>query len=236
MRNTKLITAGLVMLAFAGAVLARDRSAHAAAGGTIEGRVVDRSGTPIPAHVIVTPAQGGLSVHAESGRDGRFRVTGLVDDTYRLDVELRGFDLTRVNHVRVRSETATSVQAVMQLSSLCECLVSGLRTKVALAGQVVDSLGRPLPHARLSLDHPHSWTESTYADAEGRFLAYTPAEGAFEIKATDSGFDTATHPLTDATEGAIQLTLRPIGLRGVPPTERFVHGCGCPDLLDVEKR
>lgn len=217
--------------------LAAHESGRAAgtANGSIEGLVSDLAGRPVAARLTVTPGQGGPSVHGACRADGTFLLAALPEGTYRLDVEVQGFDLTRLNHVEVRADLTTAVRATVQVSALCECVVSGLRSGVSVQGEVRDDRGRPLPHARLRLAHP-GWVESTYADAEGRFVAHKPTRGAFRITATDSGFGTATAPLSRHTDAPIVITLRPIGLGGVPTTERFIHGCGCPDLVDVEGR
>jgi carboxypeptidase family protein len=168
-----LLTAALVVVPAAREIGVPVRVGFAAAG-SIEGQVRGLDGHPIPgALVTITPEGGGSSVYATGGGDGEYHVETLPDDTYRIDVEVPGFDLTRHHHVHVRSNEPARVNTSLMMSSICECISSGIATTASISGKVVDELGHPLPHARLTAAF-QSWTETAYADHAGRFVSARP--------------------------------------------------------------
>ena len=59
------------------------------------------------------PQSGGLVRHTTSGSDGLYRLDGLPDGTYRVDFDLRGFELVRRNHVRVSRDTEANIDAAL---------------------------------------------------------------------------------------------------------------------------
>jgi carboxypeptidase family protein len=211
------------------------RVGFAAAGG-IEGQVRGLDGQPIPrALVTITPEGGGSSVYATSGGDGAYHVETLREETYRIDVEVPGFDLTRHHHVHVRSDEPARVNTSLMMSSICECISSGIATTASISGEVVDEFGRPLPHARLTAAF-QSWIETAYADHAGRFVVGTPAEGALQLTASDSGFEVVTAAISAGTVAALKLKLRYRDARGLPATERLDRGCRCGNLFRHEGR
>jgi hypothetical protein len=72
------------------------------------------------------PERGGPARYATTDREGAYRLEELADDAYRVDFQLRGFDRTRLNHVRLRPDAETDVDATLSVSSICECLRAGL--------------------------------------------------------------------------------------------------------------
>jgi hypothetical protein len=182
------------------------------------------------------PERHGPVRHATTDREGTYRLEELADDTYRVVFQLRGFDRTRVSHVRPRPDTDADVDATLSVSRLCECLTTGLATTPRpLAGQVVDEANRPLPYVRVELVSPMR-RETAYTDIDGRFLVRAPLEGAWPITASDSGFASATQQISNVTAGPIVLRLRFLGTQGPPRSERFELGCLCPEYFTHGER
>jgi hypothetical protein len=202
-----------------------------AASGSIGGHVRDQGGRPLPGvSVIAIPRRGGTASSTFTDREGAYGLE-LPDDTYRVDFRIPGFDLARQNHVLVRPDAQTLVDATLQASVICECLSGGLPTvPQRLEGRVVDEAGRPLPHARVDVV-TSTRSETTYTDSEGRFLVRAPVEGAWPISASDSGFASARRQVSKATVGPVVLRLRFDGTERPPDQERFSLGCLCPEYL-----
>ena len=196
---------------------------------SIAGVPRDVIGQTLPGVTVTTiPESGGLVKRTTSGRDGAYRFEALPDGTYRVDFELLGFDLIRRNHVRVRPDTVATVDAVLPVSAICECVTvvppSPLRQR---AGRVVDESDRPLPHAHLEVVSSIG-REVAYADDEGRFLVRAPINEMWPLTASDTGFRAVTQQLSGAVAEPIELRLAHAGTTGVPNEERLARGCRCP--------
>ncbi len=90
-----LLVLSLMLIAPSAAVVAQSAS--------IAGVLRDRNGGVIPGVSVTTiPQSGGLLRHTASGSDGSYRFDGLPDGTYRVDFDLRGFELVRRNHTRTQ--------------------------------------------------------------------------------------------------------------------------------------
>ena len=96
----------LILFAPSGVVFAQSAS--------IAGVVRDGNGGVIPGvNVTTIPQSGGLVRHTTSGSDGSYRFDGLPDGTYRVDFDLRGFELVRRNHVRVSRDAEANIDVAL---------------------------------------------------------------------------------------------------------------------------
>jgi len=204
--------------------------------GVIGGHVRDATSKPMSGvAVTTTPVRGGLARHVTTDREGAYRVEGLPDDSYRVDFELRGFDLTRRN-VGVRAGLAAQVDAVLAVSAICECIASGLSTELPpVVGRVVDDSGRPVPYARLDLVNPRR-RETAYANSEGRFLVRPPVTGTWPLTGSASGFGSVTEQISRTTTSPIVLRLRFVESQRLPDTEQYRVGCLCSEFFQQEAR
>ena len=168
---------------------------------TIAGVVSDGRGQVFPgATVTTTPESGGLSRHTRTDSAGTYRFEGLPDGTYRVDFELRGFELVRRNHVRVRRDTEAKVDAALPVRAICECItVEPPSPWAQRAGQVIDKDGHPLPHARVELID----RQAAYTDSEGRFLIRVPVNELWPLTATDTGFRAVTQEVSGADAASV---------------------------------
>jgi hypothetical protein len=209
----------------------------AAAAGSIGGHVRDTAGQPLPGvSVTMIPERGGSAMNTTTDREGAYRLDAVADDTYRLDFQLRGFDLIRQNHVHVRPDTHIELDASTSPASICECISSGLAgPSKPLAGLVVDEDNRPLPHARVDIVSPKR-RETTYTDRDGRFFVHPPVDGTWPLTASDSGFAVSTQRISKRTAGPVVLRLRYVGAQSVPNIERFEFGCLCPEAFTQSER
>jgi hypothetical protein len=205
---------------------------------SISGRVSDAAGLPLPGvYITILPASGGTTKHATTASTGAYRRDALEQDTYRVDFDVAGFDLIRRNNVRVRHDTTAEVDAVLPVSSICECVelvpASPLRER---AGQVVDESGAPLPYARLEVVSS-TRRDVAYADRAGRFLVRLPVDGTWPLTASDSGFGPATLQVSGTTADSIVFRLKHDSKAATPDIERLSRGCRCPgDLFTHQGR
>ena len=217
-RGTLIVS--LTLIALNGVVFAQSAS--------ISGVVSGGRDQGIPG-VIVTaiPQSGGLARHTTSGSDGAYRFEGLPEGTYRVDFELRGFDVIRRNLVRVRRDSEVKIDAALPVRAICECItVEPPSPWAQRVGQVIDKAGHPLPHARIEL----VGRQAAYTDSEGRFLIRVPVNEPWPLKATDTGFREITQQVSGADAASVVLNLEYVGPTGVPDYERF-GGCECPGYL-----
>ena len=209
----------------------------------VAGRVVDTVGQPLPGvSVMMLPASGGQQMRTTTGADGTYRFDKVPDGDYRVDFELIRFDVIRRNFVYVRNGRSTFADATLRIRPICECVVvTGLPPVVTKSGRVLDAEGRPLPRARLEMvaplplerglpvGSPNTWSEVTYADAEGRFTFYAPVDTTWKLTVSDSGF----RPVTQQVSGSvpdplvIRLTFTAPSPINLPEYERLNQGCGC---------
>jgi hypothetical protein len=198
---------------------------------SIMGQVTDASGQPLPGVSVTTiPEAGGLARRATSARDGTYRYDMLPSGTYRVDFDLFGFDVTRRNHVRVGDNRSTNVDAVLDASTICECVDVGSPDLRQRAGQVLDQAGQPLPYARLEIASS-TRREVAYADTHGRFIVRAPVGDAWSLTASDTGFRAVSEQVSGAIATSMLFKLAHAGTVGVPNRERFGRGCRCPGDL-----
>ena len=214
--------------AFVSVVLVLWGGVAAAQSAAITGVVSDGRGSAF-AGVTVTalPQSGGPLGQTTSGRNGAYRLYGLPEGTYRIDFELRGFDVIRRNHVHVRRDAEARVDAVLPVRAICECLTREPPSPwTQRPGQVIDKSGYPLPHARVEL----TGRQAMYTDGEGRFFVRLPVNESWTLTAADTGFRAATQQFSGADSASIVLTLEYVGTAGVPEDERR-GGCECNGYL-----
>ena len=192
---------------------------------SVAGIVRDGNGTPLPGATVTTiPQSGGTIRHTTSGSDGSYRFDVLPDGVYRIDFDLRGFELVRRNHVRVSRETEANIDAQLSVRAICECLTRALPIPwVQRSGQVTSKTGHPLPHARIEV----IGREALSADGEGRFLVRVPVNETLSLTATDTGFRPVTQQFSGVDVSSVVLGLEYMGITGVPDVQRF-GGCECP--------
>ena len=183
------------------------------------GRVEDSRGNDAAnVTVMALPERGGLATRTATGRDGVYRFEELPAGTYRVDFEPGFFEVVRRNHVRVRPDEATTVDAALTVGAICECIYLGLSAAPQpLAGLVVDESGAPLPHARLEV-FTTGGRYVNYTDREGRFLIRVPADGSWQLAVSDSGFATVNQQLSPASTEPVVVKLPFVGTQNVPTT------------------
>jgi len=240
-----LLLATLVIVGTCAALIDLDTVVSAQSG--VAGRVIDTAGKPLPGvNVMMLPESGGVVRSMTTGTDGQYRFEMVPDGTYRVDFELVGFDLVRRNHVRVLNGASPAGDATLRISSLCECVSMGSLPPVRQrSGRVVDTEGRPLPHARLEIvvslppfvpgpSQPRvtrNWRESAYADAQGLFTVRLPVDGAWGVSASDTGFPSRVQLFYGSDVTPVVLTLSFAGTDGLQEYERLDRGCRCPGNL-----
>lgn len=104
-------------------ILCGSLSAFAQGSGSIKGRVLDESGSAIPAAVVtVTDLTSGAGVRTQSGPDGQFEIHNLRPDKYLVTVEKSGFTaFTR--QVSLVTEQVVTVEAKLPIATLSQSVV-----------------------------------------------------------------------------------------------------------------
>ena len=114
-------------------------------GGTLTGNVVDQAGAAVPgAAVTVTSGRTNRSRTTVTNREGRYVVTGLLSDTYRVSVELTGFRPLRREGVTLATGEIIRLDLRLELGSLTEAVrvtvdAPLLRSETSGLGQVIDN-------------------------------------------------------------------------------------------------
>ena len=70
--------------------------------------------------VTTVPQNGGLAHTVTTDRGGVYRLEALPDDTYRVDFELRGFDIVRRNHVTVVAGAPARADVLLHVRPVCD--------------------------------------------------------------------------------------------------------------------
>ena len=151
-------------------------------------------------------ADGTLGVPHQGGPDqkGRFFFTARSPGTYRLVIEAPGL-ARQVRRVTVLTD------GDQRLGTL------RLARERAVAGQVVDGAGRPLPGVTITavsglvpagraLEPPHV----AHSDVQGRFSLSGLAPGRYRLRAAAEGFAAAVKREVEAPTLDVRLTLRPL--------------------------
>lgn len=204
--------------------------------GSLGIRVTNPSGTLLPgASVTAVLEAGGPVQHAATGADGTYRFGRLPDGLYRIDIDLRGFDLIRRRHVRIEPDTPLTIDVTTKNSEICECITTpGLPRLVPRAGVVVDTDGWPLPHARIEIVAP-TRREVTRADSDGRFVIRAPVDSAWPLTASDDGLRPVTRRVSASDAEPIVFRLAHVDTSELPAQERLDRGCGCDQLFVVPR-
>lgn len=105
---------------------------------TIEGRVTRLDNGRMVPGVKVTARSGDLTVLARTGVDGRYRLTGLAQESYRLSFDEKSFVLTERRGIEVSAGEVKTLDVA-------------LTAAVTLLGRVSDEKGRPIAGARGAL-------------------------------------------------------------------------------------
>lgn len=221
-----------VLVGLFSAVVAALNGPAGAQATSITGHVSDGVGQSLPGvSVTAIPETGGVASRAISDEHGAYQFGVLPDGTYRVDFELLGFDLARVNHVRVRDATAAKADAALAVSPICECIEvlspAPLRER---SGQVVDESGWPLPHARLEVVAPLR-RDVAYADSEGRFQVRLPIDDRWPLAVSDGGFGAEAQQVSATGSGPLIYRLAHTSTVGLPDQQRLARRCRCPGDL-----
>ena len=178
--------------------------------------------------VTIVPAGGGVAQHTTSDANGRYHFDTVPGSTYRVDFALAGFELTRVNHVRIGAGAAASIDAVLRVGKPCEYPQPRPVPEASqpVEGQVLDEAGRPLPHASIELDGNRHF-ERSIADRNGRFLVRLPLDGMSQLTVFDSGFTRVTQQVSAAAANPLVFRLRFTGLQDVEDDERLDRRWQC---------
>src|SRR6202012_5911537 len=86
--------------------------------GSIYGTITDNTGAVVPnAAITVTDVSKNTSVTAQSDGAGEYRVQHLIPDTYRVDVEVSGFNKSTAENVIVYADTSPKVDLKLSVAS-----------------------------------------------------------------------------------------------------------------------
>lgn len=116
--------------------------------GTILGRVIDASGSPIPnATLKITNTATGLTVTATSLQTGDYRAPYLNPGIYNLEAEASGFSKLIRNNVQVRTTEIVTLDVEMKVGQVNESVEVKAETPLLNAADV--SLGQVIDQRRI---------------------------------------------------------------------------------------
>jgi hypothetical protein len=99
-----------------------------AATGVLAGRVLDAAGQPLPQVTVNVDGPAGVSQHAHTDNDGRYRLEGLPPGVYDVSFQLTGFATSVRRDVTVAEGTVTPLDAMLYLSASASVVVLGRAT------------------------------------------------------------------------------------------------------------
>ncbi|HJT68169.1 MAG TPA: carboxypeptidase-like regulatory domain-containing protein [Pyrinomonadaceae bacterium] len=138
MKFTKILFAGVVMLAAAAASLGQDKST-----GAIKGKVRVETGTPAGVTVIVRRGQTEVT-HASTEKNGEFLVSRLAPGIYGLTFRKAGLSIGTIEDVEVKAGKTRSLGDHLILT-IDEGSIA------FLSGSVFTADGRSVPNAKVEL-------------------------------------------------------------------------------------
>jgi TonB family protein len=116
---------------------------------TITGTVLDISGAAVPgATITVTNPDTKISQFSVAGPDGSFSFTGLVPANYRMDIEAKGFRMTR-EYVPLAPGGTATLMPVVQLGRVMESLTVKSKGTPAYSGSVRVRVGGNVEPAKI---------------------------------------------------------------------------------------
>lgn len=159
------------------------------------GTVQDGDGEPVEGAVLTL-----AHVRSVSDAEGAFLLAGLPEGHHDLEV---------------RHPQYNWYQEKIEVGESSQTLEIVLRGGGAVAGQVLDEAGLPLPGAQVRLQKQVRRDHHTYlatSDADGRFQLESMALGPYQVEATRSGYASTRLPDILEVEGAVdgvEIVLRP---------------------------
>jgi len=112
-----------VLIAWAGHLAAAD-----AATGVLAGTILDAAGQPLPQVTVSAEGASGVSLHAHSDNEGRYRLDGLAPGVYDVSFQLTGFATSVRRDVVIIEGTVTPLDATLYLSASASVIVLGRAT------------------------------------------------------------------------------------------------------------
>lgn len=173
--------------------------------GSIAGVITDKSGKPMPDLYITAMPVNENQVPPQNGytrEEGTFKIQGLAEGTYRLSVRPpRSWrEMEPVgNEIRVdKGENVTGVKLVVDFD-----------TGAKVAGRVVNSAGRPVADANVSV-HSRTGQSGGYAqtDADGAFEIVGLSEGEHILGVHHQNYSQYRDDATMVPNANIKITLR----------------------------
>lgn len=166
-------------------------------GRPIAGVVVDQHGVPVPRGHVHAAGEQGASAYAAIGADGRFRLAGLPDATYRIDV-LNLPDALVAACVRDVKSGTSDLRVVALEAAWIE-------------GKVVDAKDQPRPGLWVSAVDPADRGAIVRGETTGEggsFRLKVLPGGSYTVHAVDRGMPMMRGELKDVPAGARGLVLR----------------------------
>jgi hypothetical protein len=172
---------GQIEIAVPGETVALDL--ELGAGSTLEGRLL-LNGEPLTAASVSLTAPSGLvTASGRSNAEGRFRLEGLADGDYTLDVITVERDLSYTRPTTLAGDRSLVV----------ELAVGGLQGMILETDQ-----GGPVEGASITLEPSpgsqltaHGLVRRTHSDQRGRFVVARALAGRYQVTARAEGFQAA---------------------------------------------
>src|SRR6201996_1473604 len=113
--SSYLLPLVLMLYSFAGVLPAGAQAVY----GSIFGTITDNSGAVVPnATVTVIDISKGTKVSVQTNSSGSYTVQHLIPDTYRVEVDVTGFNKSAADNVVVYADTAPKVDLKLSVGSV----------------------------------------------------------------------------------------------------------------------
>lgn len=152
--------------------------------GQVQGTVTDTSGDRVP-NATVRLLQGTTGPTLRTTRSGTYRFTGVLPDSYVLEVSAVGYETRRV---QLTVNTSQRVQADVVLTP------EGPATLV-IQGFVVDEFLAPVRGARVQITSGPRLNQFDLTDSDGFYSLTDLPSGRYTLRATATGFQNDTETL-----------------------------------------
>ena len=179
--------------------------------GVLVGRVVDRTGSPVPEAAIFIRDENGVPLEritmTQTGADGKFRYTGIAPGSYSVAARVGDQATPRDVTANVRSDQEESVELALEAGTMLVISVVGEAGELVDATLLVeDGQGRQVNGLFSMNELMQAFTSTGFSTREQRVGPLAP--GSYKVTASAPDGRSVTKPVTLSGQAERKLKLR----------------------------